>query len=108
VNRFRYIFVAIYILFAVCIQTSVSFYTISRDLVQKKLVKCTMSDGVVYTHFQFYKIYTSLEESRGTTNYVLVGEKLKRKAAGKIQPKPLQVHIISLDLVPTASSGSHD
>jgi hypothetical protein len=73
VNRFKYKFVAIYILYAVCIQTSVSINTISRDLVQKKLVKCTMSDGVVYTHFQFYKIYKPLDDSRGTTNYVLVG-----------------------------------
>ena len=72
-NRFKYTFVAIYILFAVCIQTSVPICTISRDLVQKKLVKCTMSDGVVYTHFQFYKIYTPLEDSIGATNYVLVG-----------------------------------
>jgi hypothetical protein len=46
---------------------------ISRDLVQKKRVKCTVSDGVVYTDFQFYKIYTPLEDSRGNTNYVLVG-----------------------------------
>jgi len=67
-SSFRYIFVAIYILCAVCIQTSVSFYMISRDLVQKKLVKYTASDGAVYTDFQFYKIYTPLEDSRGTTN----------------------------------------
>jgi hypothetical protein len=60
----------------------------NRDLLQKKFVKCTVSDGAVYTHFQFYKIYTTLEDSRGTTNYVLVDSKLKRKSAGKIQPKP--------------------
>jgi hypothetical protein len=73
VNRFKYKFIAIYTLYAVCIQTSVSIFVIRRTCAQKKLVECTVSDGVVYTDFQFYKIYTPLEDSRGTTNYVLVG-----------------------------------
>jgi hypothetical protein len=38
--------VAIYILYAVCIQTSVSFFVIGRDLVQMELVKCVISGGV--------------------------------------------------------------
>jgi hypothetical protein len=38
--------VAIYILYAVCTQTSVSFFVIRRDLVLMELVKCVMSGGV--------------------------------------------------------------
>ena len=36
----RYKFVAIYILYAVCLQTSISVFVIRKDLVQKQRVKC--------------------------------------------------------------------
>ena len=46
-NRSRYQFVAIYILYNVCIQTCLPC-VIRRDLVQMKVMKCVVSGGVVY------------------------------------------------------------
>jgi len=40
---------AIYILCAVCKQTSVSVFAIRRDLVQMKTVKCVVAGGAPYS-----------------------------------------------------------
>jgi hypothetical protein len=43
----KYKFVVVYILCAVCIQTSVSAYVIPRDLVKIECAQRVLSDGVV-------------------------------------------------------------
>jgi hypothetical protein len=47
VNHSRHKFI-VYILYGVCIQTSVSIFVSRRDLVQMKRLKCVVSGGVAY------------------------------------------------------------
>jgi len=47
-SHFKYSLAAVYLLYGVCVQTSVSVYMIRRDLIQTECVKYIMLGSVMY------------------------------------------------------------
>lgn len=52
-----YKFLAIYVLYGVCIQTSVSIFVIWRDHLQMKRMKCVVSGGIVHYFFSGWVLH---------------------------------------------------
>lgn len=68
VSRSRHKFV-VYILYGVCIQTSVSIFVSWRDVVQMKRLKCVVSGGVAY--------FKKKKSMAGSSTAIKTGEKKK-------------------------------